>query len=207
MIEINLLPESMRKKRGGPKLPKELVLPIGFLGGIILIVLAVTIMQKMALSSLEKKTEVVRAESLQYSKELEELRRYERLKGQLERRMQTVTMLDGQRNLWVEILEDLNFRLPDYVWLTLVEEARLRQQAPQDQIGAAPAKSVIRGYAFTLRGLAILLDRLKSSPFLKEVELSYFKLEELEGKRDVYSFELKGFLTAAAGRISAAEGQ
>jgi len=207
MIEINLLPESMRKKRGGPKLPKELVLPVAFLGGIILIVLAVTIMQKIALSSLEKKTEVVRAESLQYSKELEELRRYERLKGQLEKRIETVTTLDGQRNLWVEILEDLNFRLPDYVWLTLVEEARLRQQAPPDQIGAAPAKSVIRGYAFTLRGLAILLDRLKSSPFLKEVELSYFKLEKLEGKRDVYSFELKGSLTAAAGRISAAERQ
>jgi len=200
MIEINLLPESMRKKRGGLKLRKGLVLPVGVLGGIILIMLAVTIMQKMTLRSLEKRMEVVRAESLQYSKELQEMRRYESLKGQLERRAETAAMLDGQRKLWVQILEDLNLRLPNYVWLTLVDAGQARQRPPQVEAGSVSPKAVIHGYAFTLSGVATFLERLKSSPLLKEVEFSYFKIEQLEGRRDIYSFELQGSLTSAVGK-------
>ncbi|TET66326.1 MAG: hypothetical protein E3J45_06700 [Candidatus Zixiibacteriota bacterium] len=206
MIEINLLPESMRKKRGGLRLPRELVLPVGFLGAIILIVLAVTIMQKMTLRSLEKRMEVVRAESLQYSKELEEIRGYESLKGQLQRRVEIAATLDWRRKLWVQILEDLNIRLPNYVWLTLVDAGQAKRRAPQGEVETVSPTAVIRGYAFTLSGLATFLERLKSSPFLKEVEFSYFKIEELEGRRDVYSFELKGSLPSTAGEMPPTHG-
>lgn len=206
MIEINLLPESMRKKRRGLRLPRELVLPVGFLGGIILIMLGVTIIQKVTLASLEKRMEVVRAESLQYSKELEQIKEYEGLKGQLQRRAEMVTTLDGERKLWVQILEDLDLRLPDYVWLTLVDASQARQGPPQEEAQIVSPKAVIHGYAFTLSGVATFLERLKDSPFIKGVGFSYFKIEELEGHRNIYSFELEGSIPSAAGGMSPTPG-
>jgi Tfp pilus assembly protein PilN len=206
MIEINLLPQSMRRRRRGPGLRKELLLPVGIVGGIIIIILAVTLLQRMTLNSLDRKMKMVEEERQQYANELEEIKRLESLRGELQTRMQTVTRLDGRRKIWVEILEDLDSRLPDYVWLSLVEEAVPKKKANEAEMEPGLPEAVIRGYAFTLSGLATFIDLLKGSSFLKEPTLSYFKLEEREGARGVYVFEVKCSLPLLTGEVAATGG-
>jgi Tfp pilus assembly protein PilN len=206
MIEINLLPQSMRRRRRGPGLRKDLLLPVAIVGGIIIIILAVTVLQRMTLGSLDRKMKMVEEERLQYAKELEEIKRLESLRGELQTRMQTVTRLDGRRKMWVEILEDLDSRLPDYVWLSLVEEVVPKKKVSEVESEPGLPEAVIRGYAFTLSGLATFIDLLKGSNLLEDPRLSYFKLEEREGTRGVYVFEVKCSLPSVVGEIVATDG-
>ncbi|UCE66165.1 MAG: PilN domain-containing protein [Candidatus Zixiibacteriota bacterium] len=191
MIEINLLPKELQYKRFAISVDKNMVLII--VGGVVIAgLLAVysLVFQAGKLNSLERDILQAENETARYSAEIQKIEDISLKKTQILARMSAIQVLDQNRNYWVKLLEDLVRRIPDYVWLTSVEQnpsAGARPGTP----GAQPvaAKSTIEGYSFSLNAFATFLIRLKKSEMFRDIELTSIKLEETE-KAKAYSFKI-----------------
>ncbi len=191
MIEINLLPKELQYKRFAISVDKNMVFII--VGGLVIAgLLAVYsfVFQAGTLDSLERDILQAQTETAKYSAEIQKIEDISLKKTQILARMSAIQILDQNRNYWVKLLEDLVRRVPDYVWLTSVEQnpsAGARPATP----GAPPiaVKSTIEGYSFSLNAFATFLIRLKKSDMFHDLELTSIKLEETE-KAKAYSFKI-----------------
>jgi Tfp pilus assembly protein PilN len=192
MIEINLLPKELQHKRFRLSVNRNII--IIMVGGLALLgVLAIYsfIFQASRLSSLQKDIIQAQSETERYAAEIQKIEDISLRKKQILARMSAIQILDKNRNYWVNVLEDLIRRVPDYVWLTSVEQ-NPAATAPAGTPGAAPqtlAKSTMSGYAFSLNSFATFLVRLKKSEIFKDIELTSIALEETD-KAKAYSFKI-----------------
>ncbi|HVP36861.1 MAG TPA: PilN domain-containing protein [Terriglobales bacterium] len=210
MIEINLLPKDLRKGKGVFTFKKNTAYLLGG-GGILLILLIfISILQGVRLQSLNRKI----AEGQRRKEELKESIRLvdalEELKTKILQRLSAIEALDKDRSTWVDIMEDLSSRIPDYLWLSAFKEippvtpvAAPGVQNPEGETAdtlkktQAPAvpppdlgrKVTIEGYTFSLNSLATFMINLMRSSYFKNIELNYVKLTDLE-KQKAYSFQL-----------------
>jgi Tfp pilus assembly protein PilN len=118
--------------------------------------------------------------------------------------MSAIEALDRNRAVWVRVLEDLTRRVPDYLWLSLLEEEESQSTAVADSgVDSAivlsqppsPAKKrvTMEGYSYSLNSLASFLIELIGSPYFKNMELQYVKRAEVE-ERKTFTFQLVGDL-------------
>lgn len=191
MIEINLLPKELQWRRFRFALDKNIIyiLAIG-----IVIALGMAgysyIYQARRMAGLEKEINDARAEESKYSAEIQKIDEIAEKKTQILARMSAIQLLDQNRDYWVDLMEDLVRRVPEYVWLTSIQQAPAAGQLAQPT-GVPPvsAQSTLKGYSFSLNALATFLVRLKKSDMFKNVELSSIVLQESEESK-AYSFEL-----------------
>lgn len=191
MIEINLLPKELQWKRFRFALDKN-ILYILAVGIIITLGMAAYsyIYQAGSIAGLLKEINDAREEESKYSAEIQKIDEIAERKAQILARMSAIQLLDQNRDYWVNLMEDLVRRVPEYVWLTSIQQAPATGQ-PARPTGAPrlSAQSTIKGYSFSLNALATFLVRLKKSDMFKNVELSSIILQESE-KSKAYSFEL-----------------
>jgi len=191
MIEINLLPKELQYKRFALSVDKNVVFVI--VGGLAIAALLAVygfIIQAGKLNSLESDILQAENETAKYSAEIQKIEDISLKKTQILARMSAIQLLDQNRNYWVRLLEDLVRRIPDYVWLTSVEQnpaAGARPGTPGAQ--PATAKSTIDGYSFSLNAFATFLVRLKKSDMFHDIELTSIKLEETDQAK-AYSFKI-----------------
>jgi len=214
MIEINLLPKDLRKGKGVLTLKKNTAYILGA-GGIVLVLLIfISILQGIRLQSLNRKI----ADGQRRKEELKESIRLVDALGELKtkilQRLSAIEALDRDRSTWVDIMEDLSSRVPDYLWLSTFKEippvipaAVPKVQNPETEMAdtlkktQAPAfpppvfgrKVTIEGYTFSLNSLATFMINLMRSSYFKNIELNYVKLTELE-KQKAFSFQLSSDL-------------
>jgi Tfp pilus assembly protein PilN len=214
MIEINLLPKDLRKGKGIFTLKKNTAYLLGG-GGIILVLLIfISILQGVKLQSLNRKI----AEGQRRKEELKESIRLVDALGELKtkilQRLSAIEALDKDRSTWVDIMEDLSSRVPDYLWLSAFKEippivpaAVPNVQNPEtetaDTLNKAQAQIqpppvlrrtvTIEGYTFSLNSLATFMINLMRSSYFKNMELNYVKFTELE-KQKTFNFQLTGDL-------------
>lgn len=220
MIEINLLPKELRKRKGLFTLKKNTAYLLGAGGVLILLLIFITIIQGVRTQGLNRKI----AEAQKRKEELKESIRLVdalgELKNKILQRLSAIESLDKDRSTWIEIMEDLSSRVPDYLWLTTFKEnppvvpsaAEAQTTATQEgtvdtlkQVPSALGKTVtIEGYSFSLNSLATFMINLMRSEYFKNVELGYIKLAELE-KQKAYSFQLSSDLFYASQITSEAE--
>lgn len=189
MIEINLLPKELQWKRFRFALDKNIlyILAVG-----ITIALGMAtysyVYQAGSIDGLLKEINDAREEESKYSAEIQKIDEIAERKTQILARMSAIQLLDQNRDYWVNLMEDLVRRVPEYVWLTSIQQGPSTGQRPA---GAPPvsAQSTIKGYSFSLNALATFLVRLKKSNSFKSVELSSIILQESEESK-AYSFEL-----------------
>lgn len=191
MIEINLLPKELQWKRFRFTLDKN-ILYILAIGIIITLVMAgySYIFQAGSIAELKKEINDARQEESRYTAEIQKIDEIAEKKTQILARMSAIQLLDQNRDYWVDLMEDLVRRIPEYVWLTSIQQAPTTGQ-PAQPTGAppVPARSTIDGYSFSLNALATFLVRLKKSDMFKDLELSAIVLQENE-KSKAYSFKL-----------------
>jgi len=191
MIEINLLPKELQWKRFRFALDKN-ILYILAVGIVIAMSMAAYsyIFQARSIAGLQKDINDARQEESKYSAEIQKIDEINEKQEQLKNRMTAIQLLDQNRDYWVDLMKDLVRRVPEYVWLTSIQQAPTAAQ-PAQPTGAplAPARSTIEGYSFSLNALATFLVRLKKSDTFKNVELSSIVLQENE-KSKAYSFKL-----------------
>lgn len=211
MIEINLLPKDLRKGKGVFTFKKNTAYLLGAGGVILVLLIFISILQGVKLRTLNHKI----ADGQKRKEELKESIRLVDALGELKtkilQRLSAIEALDRDRSTWVDIMEDLDSRVPDYLWLSSFKEVpppaappaapvtqnpegemadTLRKaQAPTQPPPVLGRKVTIEGYTFSLNSLATFMINLMRSSYFKNIELSYVKLAELE-KQKAYSFQL-----------------
>jgi len=192
MIEINLLPKELQWKRFSFALDKKLV---GLLAVGIVIVLGLAgysfILQVGKISSLQKNIANYKAETEQFAPEIAKIDDINVKKGQLMARMTAIELLDRNREYWVGLMQDIIGRVPEYLWLTSIQEASAAA-AGKTQPAGAPAgsvKSTIEGFSFSLNALATFIVRLKKSEIMSNIEITSIALQETEETK-AYLFRL-----------------
>ncbi|OGC89793.1 MAG: hypothetical protein A2W25_02820 [candidate division Zixibacteria bacterium RBG_16_53_22] len=204
MIEINLLPKDLQRKRFSFKLDKNIVVTLSACLAFIAVMAAYSfVFQASKYAKLEKQLAISKAETEKYAPEIAKIEEISRKKDQILSRMSSIQLLDRNREYWVTLMEDLAGRIPEYVWLTNVKQAPAVVQAvTQPGQPAAPTppppavKSSLEGYSFSLNALATFLVRLKKSDFFENIEIASIKLQDVE-KVKAYNFKLNCNLVTA----------
>jgi Tfp pilus assembly protein PilN len=205
MIEINLVPKELKRKGKVISFDKNLIYVGAVAGALVILFVMVSLFQRVKLTNLDR-------EIAQANKRTEELRPTIELvdalidlKDKILQRMSAIKTLDRNRSTWVRILEDLNQRVPDYLWLSELREEET-VPAPQTDEGDTSVQSAqppspgekvnrvnIEGYTYSVNSLAVFLIQLTRSDYFKNMELEFIKKSEVE-KYKTFSFGLSGDL-------------
>jgi len=203
-IEINLLPRELRKRRPGISFDKSLTLIAGLAVVLVVAFVGMNVFQSMKLKTLNNKIAQAQRRAEELRKNIELVDALTEVKDKVLQRMSAIEALDRNRAVWVRVLEDLTRRVPDYLWLSLLEEEESQSTAVADSgIDSAivlsqppsPAKKrvTMEGYSYSLNSLASFLIELIGSPYFKNMELQYVKRAEVE-ERKTFTFQLVGDL-------------
>lgn len=96
-------------------------------------------------------------------------------------RVELIRSLDHNRFVWPHILDEISGSLPDFVWLTAIQES-----SPLPQLTIE-----IRGMAATALAVTEYVRRLEDSPFLGFVRILGSQQQEAEGSDlQVHAFTL-----------------
>jgi Tfp pilus assembly protein PilN len=161
-----------------------------------------SIYQKQQLSELDSKIRIARARSEQLQKDIKMVDALVEIKEKITDRINAVKVLDQNRTAWVNVMEDMSSRLPEFLWLTAVRQVTppaptAAGRAPGDTAKLAVATgepqtqfpAEIEGYAYSLSGLANLIINLRKSGHFKDVDLRTAREVALEA-HTAYSFAL-----------------
>jgi len=201
MIEINLLPKEYRKRARTFHLEKKAIYAAFGAVGVVVLFAVVTFYQHYQLSSLDEKMALANSQRLRLQEDIKLIDGLTDLKEKILVRMESIERLDRHRAVWVDVLQDLNQRVPDFLWLSRVAEIREDPKAraaarakqvpgqqaadtvPQvvDFVFAKPVPTEIEGYAFTLSSIASFLVGLTKSDYFDNISLAYAKQEEVTG--------------------------
>ena len=189
MIEINLLPKELQSKRFGFSIDKNVIFII--IGGLVITSILVVysfVFQVNKISGLEAEIKQAQEETARYAEEIQRIEEISLKKKQILARMSAIQLLDQNRSYWVKLLEDLIRRVPDYVWLSNIEQNPMVGSTKPGQTKVV-TKSVIEGYSFSVNAFATFLVRLKKSDMFSNIEITSIKLQETEEAK-AYSFSL-----------------
>lgn len=221
MIQINLLPKEFRRKTGAPSLGRSGYYVMGAVGGLVLLIVVITIFQQVQLTQLGQKMEVARFRTDQLQKDIAVVDALIDVKAKIMQRMEAVEKLDRHRTVWVRILEDVGKRVPEYTWLSAIKESNPTSSsktkggktakaagatttaqgetaadttAVQAKTGEMPFQAVsIEGFSFTLNSLANFMINLMNSQFFSDVEMA--SVEEVQfQKQKAYSYKVTATL-------------
>lgn len=223
MMEINLLPKELRKKRGLFALRKNTAYLFGAGGVLIILLFFVTILQGIKIQSLSRKIAEAQKRREELKESIKLVDALSELKNKILQRLSAIESLDRDRSTWIDIMEDLSSRVPDYLWLTgfkesppvtpkasdvqtsqAGEETDTLKTTQAQAVSTLHKKVTIDGYAFSLNSLATFMINLIRSKYFNNIELGYIKLAELE-KQKAYSFQLTSDLFYASQVISKEE--
>ena len=203
-IEINLLPRELRKRRQGISLDKSLTLIVGLAVVLVVAFVGINVFQSMKLRVLNNKIAEAQTRAQELRKNIELVDALTDVKDKVLQRMSAIEALDRNRAVWVRVMEDLARRVPDYLWLSLLQEEKPQAVAVPDSAvdsttimsqPSSPAQKrvTMEGYSYSLNGLATFLIELIGSPYFKNMELQYVKRTEVE-ERKTFTFQLVGDL-------------
>jgi Tfp pilus assembly protein PilN len=203
MIEINLLPKELRRKGRGLVLDKNLIYLGAVCGILVVLFVAVSIFQSFKLKALDKKIAEAQRRTEELRQTIELVDALTDLKDKLLQRMSAIENLDKNRAAWVNILEDLSQRVPDYLWLSLLKE---EEEVAESEVATEADTSLqvalpltytrrvnIEGYTYSINSLALFLIQLMRSEYFDNMELQFIKKSEME-KLKTFTFGLSGEL-------------
>lgn len=204
MVEINLLPKRYRRQDGRFKIGKAEVVAFSVAVVAVLSMFGVSFQQDRAISSLNADIAEAQRRTVQLQQDIQLVDGLMDMKHKIAERMQAVEQLDQHRSSWVRILEDMNRRIPDFVWLASFAEvdpikSKSRVDKPEATdsaftAGGLPIRPIeIEGYSFTLNALAAFMIKMMRSNFFDEIDLVYAKELALEDKR-AFNFKVQGRL-------------
>jgi len=197
------------------------------MGGVVAVIVFVigsTFYQTIKLKNLDSRMREAQARTEKLKKDIQLVDALTELKDKLLQRMNAIETLDRNRSAWIDILQDLSQRIPEYLWLSTFKEIPLAvatpptgtPNAPGTPTAAAPPppvnpsptpsgrKVTIAGYTYSINSLANFMIQLMKSNYFKNIELNFVKSAEME-KQKLFSFELGCDLFYETGEPSFAE--
>ncbi len=204
MVQINLLPKRYRKQDGRFKIGKVEMIAFSVAAVTVLAMVGLSFQQDKDISNLNADIAEAQRRTVQLQQDIQLVDGLMDMKQKIAERMQAVEKLDRHRSSWVRILEDMNRRIPDFVWLSSFAEvdpikSTSRVDKPEideanTTIDGLPIRPIeIEGYSFTLNALAAFMIKMMRSNFFDEVDLVYAKELTIESKR-AFTFKVQGRL-------------
>ncbi len=173
MVRINLLPAEYRIDRNRAAL-ERVKDKVHYLVGMTA-VLAFAIfgsIQEMSIRSAQAEIQALEVESNAIMPMLAKVQKLEAEKIELTRRLNLIRTLDRGRLFRVKMLDGVNRRLPEYMWLTNLVES-------------AGARLTLEGVTFSNLVVAEFMKRLESSVLFSNVDLNVAKRGTIEDQHVV----------------------
>lgn len=202
MIEINLLPEELRRKNKGLGVPKAAQAGIAGLVIAVALMASVSYYQKTQLAQVNADVVRVEAKVQQMQDDIKLVDRLVDVKTRITRRLGAIETLDRNRAAWVQNMEDLATVIPDFLWLSNFQQGdgnnqprnRARRGGPEPVVNADSVAEVnstltLKGYCYTVSSLANFILNLQDSPRFSKIQLSYAHGADLND-RHVYDFQV-----------------
>lgn len=176
MIRINLLAKKVSKKKAG-------AIQHLAIGGAAVLLLAVVLAfvwsdQRGKLASLNSQISTQESEKARLKNVKEEKDRFEKEKGELERKLAIITKLQKERIVPVHLLDEITRVLDAGTPIWILSYAY------------TAAGVAIDGYSLSYEALRPMVDNLEKSAYYKEVELLYSERADIQG-REVFRFSIK----------------
>lgn len=174
MIRINLLPRTVRRRRG--KLDPILI--VGGVGGVVFLGVLGYLYQSKATENrrLEEQIKQARAQLVQNQAISRIVDQYKADQKRVEDKLQIIRNLEASQQGPGRILDEVSRNLPGEIWLT--------------NLNKAGVKLTLQGYAFSTVSVAELMSRLqKAGRLFSNVELTYIQKGAVE-RVPVEQFEI-----------------
>jgi Tfp pilus assembly protein PilN len=185
MIRINLLPEEFHVRKRRLRISPRWGVWVAGLVGLCVIIFLLTLWQRSQIKGLEKEIRQTRIEAERQRADLALVEELTALKERILERMQVVEQLNRNRTRWIEILTNLSASMPGEMWLMSFKE---------EQAGRA-SQARIQGMTFTLKPIALFIDRLEESDWFSRPRFTYAqRIPVREGM--AYDFEIRSQLSA-----------
>ncbi len=122
MIEINLLPKEYKKRSNVLSFDKK-VLYIGIAAAALVVVMGgLTFYQSTQVSKLNRLITKARMEENRYKKDIAVIDALTEVKAKILARVEAIERLDHRRTFYISMMEDLNSRMPEFLWMTTFNE-------------------------------------------------------------------------------------
>jgi type IV pilus assembly protein PilN len=173
MVRINLLPPEERVDRNRAALDRlkenvhylvvmTAILAMGIVGSA----------QELSIRSVQSEIADLEAESNAIRPQLVKVQKLEAEKNELARRLALISTLDRGRLLRVRMLDGLNRRMPEYMWLSSLVES-------------GGSHLTLEGVTFSNLVIAEFMNRLESSVLFSNVDLDVAQRGTIEGEHVV----------------------
>ncbi|UCF78891.1 MAG: PilN domain-containing protein [Candidatus Eiseniibacteriota bacterium] len=177
MIKINLLPPEQKVKTRTITVPKMgNVVFFAVVGGIIALILIISLVQSVSIRSLQSKIEKAESEASQLRPQIEQIEKLTAEQRELNMHMRIITELEENRAFEVMLLDELNKRVPEHLWLTVYARSDT-------------TRVTIEGVTFSNLIVADFMTRLERSVLYENVDLTVAQRGTIE-ERDVVRFSL-----------------
>jgi Tfp pilus assembly protein PilN len=203
MIEINLLPGSKKKKKGGgPKLAlpdfKAMIsgindpLMLGAIGAWVVSVAAIVVIFLMysgAVAELEPERDRLRREKNRYQRELTLARSATVMLDSLSLELAAIRQIDANRFVWPHILDEVARALPQFTWFRSIDyQVTGATGGIDDPIDVNPLPTIVIDARTSEIGQATrFVRRLAESPWFTSVDLGRTQAG-IEEERSVVNF-------------------
>jgi Tfp pilus assembly protein PilN len=217
MIQINLLPKEYRKKNQFFSFKKGTLYALAGAGALVVLMLFATTYQTWKLRSIDGKMREAKERTEKLKKDIQLVDALTEVREKLLLRMNAIENLDKYRSVWINIMQDLSGRIPNYLWLSGFKEEQqvmqaaapttntlsglpssnpLPQQAAQAPdttrtagVNFGPRKATIDGHCYSINSLAAFLINLTRSNYIKNVELKFIRSAQ-QDKQKYFTFQL-----------------
>lgn len=218
MIEINLLPKEYRKRTNVLSFDKKALYGSIAAAALVVIMGAMTFYQSSQMNKLSRMAIKARMEENRYKKDIAVIDALTEVKSKILARVEAIEKLDHRRTFYLSLLEDLNSRIPEYLWMTSFLEipagtdprgaaqpgSKLRgsqqssaaqaskemeKEQPAAVAGPMQGTAEIEGYAFSLNSIGSFIIGMMKSDYFKNVKLNRAVAEDV-GTVTAYTFKI-----------------
>ena len=218
MIEINLLPGSGKKARGGRGGGSSSGASLGavfagiaakikdpyLIGAVATASLAVAaglwFTQAAQARDLTEREQHAVQDSTRYAAVLGDRKKAEGQRDSVVRQLNVIKSIDNNRFVWAHVMDEIGKTLPAYTWLTSIVQTSAPPTAqaadaakPGDKTAAKPEAAVMKfhmvGNTVDIQALTRFMKDLEASPFVQNVQLVKTSIVTQDGK-EVTEFQL-----------------
>jgi Tfp pilus assembly protein PilN len=219
MIEINLLPKEYKKRTNVLSFDKKAIYAGIAAAALVVVMGGLTFYQSHQLSKLNRSITKARMEENHYKKDIAVIDALTEVKSKILARADAIEKLDQRRTFYLTLLEDLNSRMPEFLWMTEFTETPVGGEPTgasqpggkggptKPQPGSAQAKpqpqqqpaavvggpilgtAAIEGYAFSLNSIGSFIIGMMKSDFFRNVKLSRAVAQDV-GSVTAYDFRI-----------------
>lgn len=176
MIQINLIPKELRKKKKVPFFDMYFLYVFAILVLIGIALWLQTTAQQREIAKLDDELARVEAEIQKYNQQIKKVEEARALRDKILARMAAIQDLDIQRPLAVKMLEDFSMLIPEFVWIeSFMEIERVL---------------TLTGKSYNLKGIANLIVGLIGSEYFDQIKLNYIRDESKSDNVSTFIFEM-----------------